>query len=97
MHFHSHGQVGLAGMAEQPGCGPFLMMHAGGIMRASVRTIHLCASLGKEGACCSLGELACAMCRETHSLVAFAMLDEGAGTELVTGSVCHGAHLPHVM
>ena len=33
------------------------------------------------------------MCRESHSLVALAMLDEGSGTKIVTGSVSCGAPL----
>ena len=34
-----------------------------------------------------------AVCRESQSLVAFAMLDEGSGSKIVTGSVSCGAPL----
>ena len=40
--------------------------------------------------------LAGSMCRETQSIVACAMLDAGAGTELVAGSVRYGALPAHV-
>ena len=55
-----------------------------------MRCVYPCAWLGREG---DADPMVRAMCRESQSLVAFAMLDEGAGSKIVTGSVSCGAHL----